>query len=173
MTPIRLRGYVISLILVLALLSWITYAEGDDGFTGLTISKLKASEIRPQPLEEDQLFTLVNQFRAIHHLHPLQLNATLQYIARSHSRSMVAQRYLSHDTLTGLTFADRFSGPLPAEVKIGESITPAATAEDAERAFEASPEDRANLLDPMFHQVGIGIVTAGSLGLMITADFAE
>jgi uncharacterized protein YkwD len=137
------------------------------------ISKLKASDIRPQPLEEDQLFTLVNQFRASHRLPLLQWDATLQNVARNHARSMVEQRYLSHDTLTRLTFDERFSGPLSDEVKIGESITTAATAEDAVRAFEASPEDRSNLLDPMFHHVGIGIVTAGSLGLMITADFAE
>ena len=109
---------------------------------------------------------LVNAVRARFGLQPLTDNATLDAVALAHSRDMIANDYFDHTSPGGETVTDRVtaSGYLAGASTwtIGENLaagtreltTPLATV----IGWFWSPEHRANMLRPDYHESGIGIV---------------
>jgi len=67
---------------------------------------------------------------------------------------------------------DRLAGFLRPGSRIGENVAMVQTVEEGQRAFVASQSHLQNMLDPRFHRVGIGVTTAGAMGIMITEDFS-
>ena len=67
---------------------------------------------------------------------------------------------------------DRLAGFLRPGSRIGENVAMVQTVEEGQRAFVASQPHLQNMLDPRFHRVGIGVTTAGEMGIMITEDFS-
>ena len=55
---------------------------------------------------------------------------------------------------------------------MGENIALAPSVETAHRNLMNSPGHRANILDPAFTRVGIGIIVAPGAGLMVSQEFA-
>lgn len=107
----------------------------------------------------------LNAERGRYGLRPLQLNKRLSSAARFHARDMVRRDYFGHDTLGGGTFVDRIrrSGYLHGARSwtVGENIawgtrelsTPGAVTE----AWMNSAGHRANILNGVFREVGIGV----------------
>ncbi len=133
----------------------------------------RASQSEVCPDMELQLLALLNQTRQEHGLSPLIMDETLRRAARAHSQDMALRGYYGHDTPDGKPFNDRLAGVMIINGLVGENITIQTSAEDANRAFVASQEHLANMIELKFHRVGIGIATTGSPSLMITEDFAE
>jgi uncharacterized protein YkwD len=129
---------------------------------------------------------LVNHERSTHGVGPLATNSDLQRAAQGHSESMASGSYFEH-TGPGGTLLERItaSGYLPgpnALYSVGENIaygslqdsTPVAIV----AAWMASPGHRANILNPSFREVGIGVsphlpasLGGGEAGAMYTEDF--
>jgi uncharacterized protein YkwD len=129
---------------------------------------------------------LVNRERSTHGVGPLATNSDLQRAAQGHSESMASGSYFEH-TGPGGTLLERItaSGYLPgpnALYSVGENIaygslqdsTPVAIV----AAWMASPGHRANILNPSFREVGIGVsphlpssLGGGEAGAMYTEDF--
>lgn len=128
------------------------------------------SEIRPDA--EVQLLDLLNRTRRARGLPPLVMDGSLRFVARAHSQDMARRGYFGHVTMSGQSFADRLSSVV-REGFVGENVAIAGTAEQANTAFAASPAHLGNMVEPRFHRVGIGVATAGALGMMVTEDFAE
>jgi len=84
---------------------------------------------------------------------------------------MALRGYVGHDSLRGQTMRDRLAGFLRPGYRIGENVAMVQTVEEGQRAFVASQPHLQNMLDPGFHRVGIGVTTAGPMGIMITEDF--
>jgi uncharacterized protein YkwD len=122
---------------------------------------------------ETRLFDLLNRIRQESGLRPLVAGGSLTFAARAHSRDMAVRGYFGHDSLEGQPFVDRLVGIVRGGTFVGENVAIAGTAEEAHAAFVASPAHLRNMLNPAFHQVGIGVATAGELGLAITEDFSE
>src|SRR5215471_8117165 len=91
---------------------------------------------------------LLNQERAAHGVASLHANAKLAKAARKHSHEMVVHHRFSHGG---------FRGPGRRGQNLawgeGEQATPQAIV----NAWMASPPHRATLLNPAYHEVGVGI----------------
>lgn len=124
----------------------------------------------PRQASLDELRTsmlcLVNRVRDHYGLAPLDENTPLRRSATGHSNDMVEHGYLSHGGPAGSTVGSRVTqaGYL-ARVNayfIGENIGGGVGRERGSalavfRAWMHSPPHRENILDPEFHDLGIGV----------------
>ncbi len=132
---------------------------------------------------------MLNRERAARGLAPLRRNPALTTAADGHSRDMVRRRYFAHTTPGRVTFARRIERTRYARgaaTKLGENLAwgmddPAAPSADRAR-LDGSPEHRANVLDPAFRSIGIGIApgvpvatasAAAATGATYTTDFGS
>jgi uncharacterized protein YkwD len=125
-----------------------------------------------EPDAEQKLLELLNSVRGNHGLPPLRMDHALQTAARAHSRDMAIGGYVGHGSPSGLSAIDRLSHVV-AWGLVGENVTFAVSCSAANRALVASRGHLANILEPRFHRVGIGVFSAGRWGMAITQDFAE
>jgi uncharacterized protein YkwD len=109
----------------------------------------------------------LNEIRMAHGLIPLTLSAKLSAAALQHSRDMLARGYFAHNSANGQPFWKRIESFYPEPRygywSVGENLYWApgtATATDGVKAWMASPEHRANILDPAWRQIGIATVSA-------------
>jgi uncharacterized protein YkwD len=143
---------------------------GDSSVVVMLDQRVSGSTVEPDA--EQQLLVLLNGVRAQRGLPALRMDRGLQAAARSHSRDMAQGGFVGHGTPSGTSALDRLSHVV-ARGWVGENVTFAVNTYAANRALVASDAHLANMLDPKFHRVGIGIFSAGQLGMAITEDFAE
>jgi uncharacterized protein YkwD len=132
------------------------------------------------------ILSQLNQVRISHGLKPLTLSASLSAAAMAHTRDMIANGYFAHSSADGEPFWKRIASFYPdgsySYWSVGENLfwsTGAATPGAGVKAWMASPEHRATILDPRWTQIGIAAVSsAGAPGTfadhdvtVITADF--
>ncbi len=132
---------------------------------------LKASRSVILPNAESKLVVMVNRVRRTHGLSPLIVDASLRAVARAHSQDMALQGYVGHGSFGGRTLRARLAPFVRPGTRISENVAMVQTIEQGHVAFVASPAHFHNMLDPTFHRVGIGVATAGDLGIAITEDF--
>lgn len=124
------------------------------------------------PDAEQEIVRLVNAERAKAGLPALTVDERLTRIAREHSQLLLANRRLSH----------QFSGEPDLRHRViasglrfdasGENVGFDASAVLAHRSLMNSPPHRANILDPNFSVIGIGVVRSGD-NIYVTQDFAR
>ena len=117
------------------------------------------------PSFESRLLSLTNADRARAGLAPLQSSATLVSIARSWSAHMAATGQLGHNP----SLASQVSG----WSTLGENVAMAWSSDQAEQLFMASAGHRANILQPRYNWVGIGVVVATDGSYWFTVDFEQ
>jgi uncharacterized protein YkwD len=108
---------------------------------------------------------LLNRKRAAHGLGALRADAQLTQAAQGHSDDMVANRYFRHESRDGSDFGVRIRAAGWTRARrsylLGENIAYGAGGEATPRAIVRrwmhSAEHRANILNPRFHLIGIGI----------------
>lgn len=122
---------------------------------------------------EMQLLQMINDERKANGLTPLLPDPELCIVARQHSADMFEQGYFSHNTPNGLTPFDRIHKAGISYKTAGENLALAQTLQLAHRGLMNSPGHRANILNPRFGKVGIGILDGGSYGLMISQEFRD
>lgn len=125
-----------------------------------------------EEIEEQELIADINRERHTHGLSDLVPDPLLGGAARSHSREMCGMAYFDHHSpSTGMaTPMDRYFQALqahgegrPDTALVGENIFYASitnTTYNAQYAHEAlmhSPGHRANILEPRFSKVGVGV----------------
>jgi uncharacterized protein YkwD len=109
---------------------------------------------------------LLNHQRKLHGRRALDSNRKLARAARKHARDMVENKYFSHTSLGGATFVDRIMREdyvNPGEGwTLGENLAwgsyQLATPKAIVNSWMHSPGHRANILNPDFHEIGIGVV---------------
>lgn len=121
----------------------------------------KASE----PTVEAQVLSLTNAARTSHGLAPLHSSSALSSIARSWSAHMAAAGSLVHN------------GSLASQVHgwsmIGENIAMAGSATQAQQLWMGSGGHRANILQPRYNRVGVGVTRSSDGRLWFTVDFEQ
>lgn len=122
---------------------------------------------------EGRMLVLVNRVRLQNGLRQLQMDPALQAAARDHSLDMYQRRYFSHLTPDGKSPFDRMRAVQARYVTAGENIAFAPDADKAHQSLLASPDHRANLLNPDFRCVGIGVFRAMGYEEMFTQDFTD
>jgi uncharacterized protein YkwD len=135
---------------------------------------------------ERQLIAAVNDARAMRGLQPLNSSPGLRVAALRHSRNMVAYGFFAHESPDGEPFSERLKQAYPprpdAAWTVGENLyasSVAPTAEQAVKAWLASPPHRGILLSRRYRDLGLGVIRSALAGgdfgdrptWVITADF--
>lgn len=130
---------------------------------------VKDSKARPDL--EAQMLVLVNEERTKRGLKPLAYDAALTPVARAHSTDMFVRGYFSHYTPEKTDPFDRMN---KAGVKFrtaGENLALGRTLKICHEGLMNSPGHKANILNPAFGRLGVGIMDGGIYGLMISQEF--
>jgi uncharacterized protein YkwD len=117
----------------------------------------------------------INRVRAEYGLERLRADGHLERAARAHSREMLASNTFGHGDFDGRMAEFGLSGALVGEnLAWGTGVL--GSAHSIVRAWLASAEHRANLLEASYRRIGIGAVVGTFLGhrraRVVTADFA-
>jgi uncharacterized protein YkwD len=120
---------------------------------------------------ETQMLELINKERAKEGLQPLKADPDEAVVGRAHSKDMFEKGYFAHVNLAGKTPFDRMRAAHLKFTTAGENLALAQTLEIAHTNLMNSPGHRANIMNPAFKRVGIGIQDGGFYGLMISQEF--
>ena len=138
--------------------------------------------------EEEAFVALINSERSQRGLSLLAADPMLTATARAHSEEMCSLDYFDHHSPTpGLSSPmDRYLAstkqlglPQPEYLLVGENIFYCSVFNDvynvdyAHRAFMESPGHRANILEPRFLKVGIGIYRNAKGEFWVTEMFSR
>jgi len=129
------------------------------------------ADARPRPDLEERMLALVNTERREAGLPPLQADPQALETARAHSRDMWARGYFSHIDPDGGSPFDRMRANGLRFRAAGENLALAPTLPMAHQGLMNSPGHRANILQPAFGRLAIGILDGGRHGLMVTQTF--
>ena len=133
------------------------------------------------PEARQAVLCLINAERTARGLRRLRLNRRLDAASLGHSQDMVRNRYFAHDTPNGVSMTDRLVRARYVRrtfaFTIGENLAWGSEGRAAPTAlidaWMGSPGHRANILQPRYREVGIGLVpaapVAGVEGRAITA----
>jgi len=128
----------------------------------------------------------INAFRTAHDLAPLRVSASLTMAARNHSLQMETDGYFAHNSYDGTLFWKRIQSFYPSRSfgfwSVGENLlwsSPDVTPAKALRLWLASPEHRANLMNPRWREIGVAAVHEaaapgvyhGRVVTIVTTDF--
>ena len=131
------------------------------------------SQKKDAPTIELDLFKLVNIERQRLDLAPVRFSSPLSVLARKHSQNMALRGDISHLSTSGETYSERLVEGEFYFIKNGENVAYSQTfvSEFIHQSFMDSPGHRANVLDPDFDELGIGVVFKGDDGYYVTQDF--
>jgi uncharacterized protein YkwD/uncharacterized membrane protein required for colicin V production len=125
------------------------------------------------PEAEARMLDLVNAERAKAGLKQLVRDPELEKVARGHSVDMLQRGYFAHATPENISPFDRMKEGGVTFMTAGENLALAPTINLAHQGLMDSPGHRANILNPEFGRVGIGVARADGRGSMYTQNFAN
>lgn len=121
--------------------------------------------------DELKMLSLVNKEREKAGISPLVMDEELVKIARLKSQDLIDKNYFSHQSPT---YGDPFAMMKNFGVTYsyaGENLAGNHSVEKAHESLMNSPGHRANILNPNYTKIGIGIVEGGPYGIMFTQLF--
>jgi uncharacterized protein YkwD len=122
---------------------------------------------------EQQLLALANQSRRQAGAPALELDPGLSRAARVHAQEMLAERQLSHQFSGEPALPERLAAMTSLLLdQEGENVALDYDAEHGHQHLMLSPPHRANLLNPAYNVVGLGVVRSGDR-LYIVQDFGH
>jgi uncharacterized protein YkwD len=125
---------------------------------------------------ESTIVNCTNRARAAHGLHALHRNRVLRHAARYHASNMLRYGFFAHNDVFGQSPLDRVVrfGRRGAFRWVGENLAVGYwSAADACRAWMASPEHRANILDRRFSMIGVGFARGPGGRTYFVEDFGS
>jgi uncharacterized protein YkwD len=131
-----------------------------------------AATPRTVAAQRHALLTLINQTRGQNGLPALVWDDRLADAATHHAQIMAEQGTLSHRFEGEPPLMDRLTAENVRLDRASENVMYDLTVEDAHRSFMDSPPHRANLLDPAFDAIGLGLVEVGGVWYVVE-DFAH
>jgi|GEM_PF-3328116 len=164
------RNGVVALLLTLALCVPITFAQSEPA-RAQSISAPVCGAAATQPstasaaLAAQATLCAVNRERAARGLQRLSWQAQLASEAQAYSQQMVAQGFFSHVAPGGMDLHRRNASYMCGRVNwhLGETLAweagPQNTPEGVVAAWLGSPPHRKLLLDPSFHDIGVGVAS--------------
>lgn len=117
-----------------------------------------------EPGTEAAFVTAINGLRASKGLNPLQVSGDLVGVARRWTDQMVAAGQISHNPNLGAVVPSGWR-------KLGENVGVGHDVSGLMQAFIASPAHYANLVDPAWTHVGVGVSVAGDGRTYTTHNF--
>jgi uncharacterized protein YkwD len=136
----------------------------------------KAPNIPPEAYDfqtEEQLLALANQARREAGAPPLKIDEGLSEAARIHAQAMREARRLSHQFDGEPSLPQRLAATTQLQLEQeGENVALDYDAEHGHEHLMLSPSHRANLLNPAYNVVGLGVIRNGDR-LYIVQDFGS
>jgi uncharacterized protein YkwD len=120
---------------------------------------------------EQRMFELINLERDARGIAPLQRHPDLAAIARDYSRRMAATGRVDHER--DRPMEERIGDAVPDTCMFGENVSKNTSVDYALSDLMTSEGHRANLLNPRYVNVGIGIVRGEGDYLYITQEFSR
>ena len=159
------------LVTVLFAVSLLAIPRLNQVFTPPVVQKPEAvlppPGVKHLPKVEDLVFEMTNQARQAKGLAPFIKDAELTQVARAFSDDMLVRRFFDHTNPDGVSFDERLADRYRHRVRLmGENIwyasgyNPGKTHQIAKEIvadWMSSPGHRANLLDPHFTHLGVGV----------------
>ena len=122
---------------------------------------------------EQDLLQLANQSRQQAGAPSLALDTGLTAAARAHAQAMLEARQLSHQFSGEPTLVQRLAATSSLQLdQAAENVALDYSAQGGHQHLMLSPPHRANLLNPAYNTVGLGVVRSGDR-LYIVQDFAH
>ena len=122
---------------------------------------------------EQDLLQLANQSRLRAGAPTLVLDTGLTAAARTHAQAMLEAHQLSHQFAGELTIVQRLAATSSLQLdQAAENVALDYSAQGGHEHLMLSPPHRANLLNPAYNTVGLGVVRSGDR-LYIVEDFAH
>jgi uncharacterized protein YkwD len=131
------------------------------------------SDLDAEEAFEGELAELVNEERLQRGLEPLEYDTSLVPVARGHSQEMLELGYFSHISPNTGTLGDRLNDGGVVYTSAGENLAYAPNVSIAHRGLMQSDGHRANILEPSWERIGIGILSAPDGTIMVTQLFAR
>ena len=153
-------------MVVLALVALVTVEMVAPAAQALPATTAAPSGVAEQAI---QLLNLVNSDRASAGLAPVHARTDVAAIAQDWTAQMVAAGTLSHNDAY---FSPETHDAIGAQAE-GENVGFAGSMEAVEIGFMNSPHHRANVLDPRFTAIGIGVQQSSSGAWWVTQDFLQ
>lgn len=149
--PILLSSFSLTLLAVLA--AFLIFSPA-------AIRENQLAQLLGGPtFEKTDVIRLVNSARAEAKLSPLKENEVLDIAAKTKADDMGSKEYFSHNSPDGKTPWDFIKGAGYKYVAAGENLAmDFMSAEAAHNALMASPTHRANILNPLYTEMGISVV---------------
>jgi uncharacterized protein YkwD len=114
--------------------------------------------------DEAGFVSRINALRSSQGLAALEVNRTLVDKARGWAQRMASGGSVTHSNLS--------EGVTVAWAKLGENVGKGGDVDSIHEAFAASPDHRANMVDPGFRDLGVG-VAYGRRSLWVSEVFME
>lgn len=138
----------------------------------LAASALAQNNVTSTTEMERQVFEWTNQERDNANVPPLQWNQRLALAARLHSAEMVRHKDLSHQFTGEPTLGQRVSDRGARFSAVAENVGYGDDPQTLQTGWMHSAGHRANILNPAYTDMGIGIVRSGDR-LYATEDFTK
>jgi uncharacterized protein YkwD len=126
---------------------------------------------KPRPDLEAKMLEMVNAERKKVGRSPLKADPEMKEVARAHSKDMFERGYFSHYTPEKKDPFDRMKASGVKFLTAGENLAFGKTLAICHQGLMNSPGHKANILQPAFGRLGIGILDGGVYGLMISQEF--
>lgn len=120
---------------------------------------------------EAEMLVLVNEERTKVKLAPVVADPEMTRVARAHSTDMFSRGYFSHYTPEKKDPFDRMKKAGIKFTSAGENLALGRTLKICHEGLMNSLGHRANILNPAYRRLGIGIMDGGIYGLMISQEF--
>ncbi len=149
---------------------------------------LQVSPAETAEAQEAAFVVLINAEREGRGLSTLSLDPMLTQTARAHSEEMCSADYFDHHSPTPglgspmdryLSASRQIGLPQPEYLLVGENIFYCSVCNDiynvdyAHRALMASPGHRANILEPRFSKIGVGVYRNAKGEFWVTEMFSR
>lgn len=152
-------------------LSFLTIEESEtDRKVDLGFS---TSDYKISKTAESDMLNLVNNERKANGLDEYVIDEKLGDVARDHARDMFENGYFSHTNLSGEKPADRMKKGGVQFNFSGENLAYSKDLLSAHQGLMNSEGHRKNILHPLFHRIGIGVLDADSRGMIFVQNFAD
>jgi len=121
--------------------------------------------------DEAQALALLNADRAANGLPPLRANSRLNALAENYAQDMINRGYFSHTNPEGQSPFDRMRQAGVTYRYAGENLAINTSVSGAEQAFMNSPGHRANILNPHYTEVGVGVRYGSNGSVYVVQEF--
>ena len=122
---------------------------------------------------EQQMLNLINRERTERGLRPVQADMRLTRLARLKSQDILTNNYFAHQSPTYGNAFDMFRSENISFLRGGENLSKAGGVEISHLRLMNSTNHRANILNPHYTHVGIGIINNNPSGVIVTQMYIQ